>query len=223
MILLVNNYIANWDLGELEIAHYTGSTVNGFGHDYMVMKYDQVSSATLKEFPTITGVILGGSRDSWNDLYLDQVYRGEFDLIRNSTVPLLGICAGFQLMAAALGGEVRRCAYGKEEFEFRDLEIIEKSVLFDGISPKGTFWLYHTYEVVQVPDGYVNKASTPICANHFIERVGGVPSFGVQFHPEKHDGDHPDGKILIGNFLKLCRKEAMVMDTRAAAVSGGAV
>jgi len=30
-----------------------------------------------------------------------------------------------------------------------------------------------------------------------------LPLFGVQFHPELFDQEHPDGRIILENFLQL--------------------
>jgi len=30
-----------------------------------------------------------------------------------------------------------------------------------------------------------------------------LPLFGVQFHPELFDQEHPDGRTILENFLKL--------------------
>jgi GMP synthase (glutamine-hydrolysing) len=112
-------------------------------------------------------------------------------------VPVLGICYGQQLMAAALGGEVART--GIAEFGKADLTVdTPGSVLFSELPPEQTVWMSHNDAVVTAPEGFTPTASTPsspIAAFEDRERS----LYGVQFHPEVVHT--PRGTELLKNFL----------------------
>ena len=59
----------------------------------------------------------------------------------------------------------------------------------------------HGFHVPELPDGFVNLASTPSTpiqlAVHEGRRI-----VGTQFHPEYWTDEHPAGRALIGNFLR---------------------
>src|SRR6185437_3504827 len=56
-------------------------------------------------------------------------------------VPTLGICYGFQLMMAGLGGEVARTGGG--EYGATALEVTEPGVLLDGLPATQQVWMSH--------------------------------------------------------------------------------
>lgn len=115
--------------------------------------------------------------------------------------PVLGICYGHQLLAHALGGEIRPGQireYGKSELhtEGRD------SVL-SGLKPKETVWMSHGDSVVTPPPGFDVLARTAECAVAAMgDRDRGF--YGVQFHPEV--AHTPSGKKILRNFvIRVCR------------------
>jgi len=116
-------------------------------------------------------------------------------------VPVLGLCFGGQVLAAALGGRVEPAPVpeiGWVEIETDDPELV----------PPGP-WLSWHYERFTVPPGGVEIARTPVAVQAF--RHG--RHLGVQMHPEstveivsgwaRMDSEriralgHPDGEALI--------------------------
>jgi GMP synthase (glutamine-hydrolysing) len=96
-------------------------------------------------------------------------------------VPVFGICYGFQVMAAALGGVVTKT--GKSEFGRTPIEIEESSGLLKGLPKSFNVWMSHGDSVTQAPAGFTATAhtvDTPIAA---FESADGKFA-GVQFHPE---------------------------------------
>jgi len=96
-------------------------------------------------------------------------------------VPVFGICYGFQVMAAALGGVVTKT--GKSEFGRTPIEIAESSGLLKGLPKSFNVWMSHGDSVTQAPAGFAATAhtvDTPIAA---FESADGKFA-GVQFHPE---------------------------------------
>jgi GMP synthase (glutamine-hydrolysing) len=111
-------------------------------------------------------------------------------------VPVLGICYGAQLLAARLGGEVRRTGSG--EYGRTDLRLKVGSVLFFGWPELSDVWMSHADSIVAPPGGFATTASTngvAVAAFEDPERR----LFGVQFHPEVVHT--PRGQELMKRFL----------------------
>ncbi|MBA3311338.1 MAG: glutamine-hydrolyzing GMP synthase, partial [Nocardioidaceae bacterium] len=111
-------------------------------------------------------------------------------------VPVFGICYGFQAMAQALGGEVRRT--GVSEFGRTDLEITQSGTLLAGLPSGHRVWMSHGDAVAAAPEGYTTLAGTPgapVAAFESVEhRVA-----GVQWHPEVMHTEH--GQQVLERFL----------------------
>ena len=112
-------------------------------------------------------------------------------------VPVLGICYGAQLMAHQGGGTVAPSntrEYGRANLSFVD----EGNILFDGIQSGSQVWMSHGDTIQDLPNGFLNIASTEdvAVAGYGIE---GESTFGIQFHPEVYHTT--DGKKLLENFL----------------------
>ena len=214
MILIINNFNENVHLGDLD-GKRTGELCQKIsGQEFMVKRYFEVSGEFLEEHPEIKGVVLGGCNCSWDHLYFD-IFDGEFDLIRKSRVPVLGICGGHQLMAMAYGGSARRADFGKEERHFTRMKIVKESPITEGIPDEVYAFQYHNCMVPELPEGFellVTGEKT------VIQAMGktGEHKYGVQFHPElDHEAADPlfraedpslvNGQQVLTNFLKLCR------------------
>ena len=95
--------------------------------------------------------------------------------------PVLGICYGSQLIAAQLGGEVRRTGTG--EYGRTPLTVTASSPLFASLPAEQEVWMSHGDSIVAAPPGFRVTASTPgapVAALDDPERA----VYGVQFHPE---------------------------------------
>ncbi|HLU45059.1 MAG TPA: glutamine-hydrolyzing GMP synthase [Natronosporangium sp.] len=112
-------------------------------------------------------------------------------------VPMLGICYGFQAMAAALGGEVTRTSqreYGSTSLTVRAAD----SVLFAGLPEQQEVWMSHGDCVTVAPPGTVvtaSSAGSPVAA--FEDRQRRLA--GVQFHPEVAHTRY--GQQVLARFL----------------------
>ena len=116
-------------------------------------------------------------------------------------VPILGICYGFQLLVAGLGGTVERT--GLAEYGATALET-GASRLLSGTPAKQQVWMSHGDTCTAPPPGFrvtARTAATPVAAVENPDR--GL--FGVQFHPEVVHTEY--GTRVLARFLELagCR------------------
>ena len=111
-------------------------------------------------------------------------------------IPVLGICYGMQLMTHILGGNVARAE--KREYGTTNVEIDNKSVLFEGFENTNGFLMSHTDFVEKLPDGFKNIAKTSSCPNAAMENKE-KKLYGIQFHPEVNNSEN--GTLVIKNFL----------------------
>lgn len=111
-------------------------------------------------------------------------------------IPILGICYGMQLMTHTLGGNVARA--NKREYGATNVEIDNKSKLFEGFENTNIFLMSHTDFVETVPEGFKNIGHTSSCPNAAMENEE-KKLYGIQFHPEVNSSIN--GTKVISNFL----------------------
>ena len=151
-----------------------------------------------EQLPTITSdlpsaIVLSGNPALVKDTGTG--FLGHFHVLRELTIPILGICFGHQVIGLLYGGDV---SLGKEDRDLRQLNILQPSPLFSGIPDTAEFQQDHMEEV-SLPNHFSHLASSSHCNNEAMAH-GDLPIYGVQFHPES-SGDA--GEQLIRNFLSF--------------------
>jgi GMP synthase-like glutamine amidotransferase len=109
---------------------------------------------------------------------------GEIEVLREALarrLPLLGICLGGQLIAAAAGAEVHRV----EDPEIGWLEVerlpaAEADPVLGAVPERFTAFQWHSY-ASRTPAGAVELARSTVCPQAYV--IDGH-AWGVQFHPE---------------------------------------
>ena len=96
-------------------------------------------------------------------------------------IPIFGICYGFQVMAAALGGVVTKT--GKSEFGRTTLSHESNSKLLADLPKEFSVWMSHGDSVTTAPSGFTSTASTSDTEIVAFENSD-AKFAGVQFHPE---------------------------------------
>jgi GMP synthase (glutamine-hydrolysing) len=137
-------------------------------------------------------IILSGGPSSVYAEGAPQVDRALFE----AGVPVLGICYGFQAMAAALGGTVART--GLSEYGGTELDVMCASKLLAGLPEHQSVWMSHGDSVTEAPAGFevvARTAGAPVAAfENLRSRLA-----GVQYHPEV--AHTPHGQAVIRHFL----------------------
>lgn len=142
------------------------------------------------------GVILTGGP---SDIYEPDAPKLD-QRILNSSVPILGICYGFQLIAHEFGGVVDAVAKGEYGSTQAQINSAAKSslILHDSPSIQET-WMSHGVAVESVRGDFTVLASTPGAKVAAFESKE-LKLCGVQWHPEvKHT---PLGQNIFVNFLR---------------------
>jgi para-aminobenzoate synthetase component II len=143
------------------------------------------------------GVIISGSQKMAG---AGEIEAGLLEFLKNNRRPLLGICYGHQVLAAAFCGLVQRD--GRKHLGDEEIFIKKATSLFSGFPP--VFKMRESHEEIVVRDQALEK-NFLVLAQNGSGRVEGIahrefPLFGVQFHPEK-SGEM--GIKLLVNFLKM--------------------
>ncbi|MDK2975305.1 MAG: hypothetical protein PWP08_1676 [Methanofollis sp.] len=99
-----------------------------------------------------------------------------FEWVHECTVPVLGICAGMQAIAAVFGGRIEPNA----EIGMTDVDVVGPDAIFSGRERFSAYEL-HSFAVTP-PDSFEVLAVSERCVQ--VIRHASVPIYGVMFHPE---------------------------------------
>lgn len=124
------------------------------------------------------------------------------DIIRGSTVPLLGVCLGHQAIAVAFGGLVSHSPSGPLHGKTTPVNHNGNGI-FQGLPNPLIGGRYHSLAVTRLPQELEVTALTKdgiIMGIRHKER----PIFGLQFHPESVLT--PQGLEIVENFLKIAKQ-----------------
>ncbi|HWN08775.1 MAG TPA: gamma-glutamyl-gamma-aminobutyrate hydrolase family protein [Pyrinomonadaceae bacterium] len=170
-------------------------------------------AASLKRLEEVrpSHIVLSGQSHPWDNYNPDSL-AGVIEIIKKASQPLLGVCGGHQLIAAAFGAKVDlmgRLEPGegyegaKRERGFFEVETVRENGeagLFKSLPRRLTVWHSHFDEVKELPEGFRRTAFNETCAIQAMQHEQ-RPLFGVQFHPELFNDEHPEGRQILENFL----------------------
>jgi GMP synthase (glutamine-hydrolysing) len=156
---------------------------NGFEYHYIDTFHDSLADFDANQ-PDLLVVLGGGMGVYQQDIF---PYLGdEIKIMRDrldAGKPMLGICLGAQLMAAALGEKVYKGEQGRE-FGWFDLQITEdgKNSPIAAFAPEKTRILQLHGDTFDLPQGAKRLASSVLYENQAFSY--GKTALAVQFHPE---------------------------------------
>jgi GMP synthase (glutamine-hydrolysing) len=122
----------------------------------------------------------------------------EIEIIKSTDKPVLGICYGFQVIAAAYGGDLQRLSRRRKGIF--PISLGTNKIFHDVNS--NLFWENHIWSLKNVEDSLEVLATS----DNGIEavKVHGREVYGMQFHPESKNSG-PAGLQIMKNFLGLTR------------------
>jgi anthranilate synthase/aminodeoxychorismate synthase-like glutamine amidotransferase len=187
VILVLDNY----DSFTYNLVHYIGDS----GEEVLVVRNDEITIEQIQDLNPKKIVISPGPCTP-NEAGIS------IDLIKSSTVPLLGVCLGHQAIGAAFGGNIIKAPeifHGK----LSKVKHIQENI-FKGIDSPYSVVRYHSLIIEKdtLPEeleitGVLEENPEIIMSIKHKQR----PIYGVQFHPESIETKV--GMELIRNFLAL--------------------
>jgi len=124
-------------------------------------------------------VVVTGSRASvyWDEGWIEPLV-DYVAAAHDRGLPILGVCYGHQVLAAALGGRVE--AMDEYEIGYREITRVGEDELLAGVPETFTAFTTHSDAVTELPPGADLLAEND-CGVHAFRQGR---SWGVQFHPE---------------------------------------
>jgi GMP synthase (glutamine-hydrolysing) len=150
------------------------------------------------ESDRLSSVVVSGNNAEWSEYDastppLAPLQR--FLASEATTIPILALCGGHQLVAMAFGARVDHMADPRGEVGASyEVEILDSTdPIFAPFGKRARFMQSHHDEVTEVHPSFVHLASSPVCAIQAL-RHRTRPLYTVQFHPEQDArGTVPDG------------------------------
>lgn len=174
-----------------------------------IVHYREVTPKFVADFAP-DAMLLGPQGTPWWK-YDQEKLEATRAAVRGYDGPILGICGGHQFLATTYGGTVAPmgCKEDHDGYQgcrkeegFVPLKRQKADPLLAGLGEEFVVRENHYEEVKQMPEGFEVLAASDMCGVQAIRKAD-RPVYGVQFHPERHDAEHPDGKQILQNFLTI--------------------
>jgi len=196
-IIVVNNYKepSQTDRAVLNIEKCIGQSI-----EKMDYKERDLPSKIVESEPDL--VILTGSSALLSKPRTRELFQPEIDLVRSAKFPVLGICYGHQIIGSAFDAPMRDL--GQMFRGYEKVSVVKKHPLFDGLPSDLVVSESHRQELTKVPNEFQHLAqSTTSKVEAMVHRSR--PIYGLQFHPERSNDEHPHGRMILQNLLKQIR------------------
>lgn len=163
-----------------------GEALRDHGHRLRVVRPDR-GEPIPPDLDDVDAVVsLGGPQNIDDPPEKHPWMQREMDLLRQAherMLPVVGVCLGAQLLAAALGGEVKPMP--APEIGLVDIDIApsgQTDVVLAGLAWRHAQFCHHGREIAQAPPGAVVLASSERCRTQAFR--AGLRTYGFQFHFE---------------------------------------
>ena len=140
-LLLINNEPTSDDRGRIARAGELGLTDPLYNIDALSAKLSAFGTVTVRHYTQLRtldsapdAIFLSGCFTDWDRERLRETFADELALIRETTAPLFGICAGLQLIGIAFGAPLVYPGEGYEEFGFLPQTVLAQHPLLTGLS-----------------------------------------------------------------------------------------
>jgi GMP synthase (glutamine-hydrolysing) len=206
LIYLIDNTIDSQGASPREVRAVLGRLIPEL--EILIEPFHSVSLERVRSLKP-SHIILSGQSHPW-EMYTPDSLAGVFSVIKQASQPILGLCGGHQQIALAYGAKVGlmgRVEPGegyegaKRERGFLPVTNTGEG-LFKDLPSEIVVWHNHCDEVKEVPDGFRVTASNETCPIQAMQQKG-RRLYGIQFHAELFNEDHPEGRKVVENFLSL--------------------
>lgn len=169
-ILLADLCYERNSLSQYEFVHPIRDALKRSGFDCQICHYAEIGEDVLAKHDKI--VLCGTAL--LDNAYMEQ--REAFYWLKETKKPILGICAGMQVISMTFGGSiVQRPAIGLEM-----IDITESSQL---LGKPGQIEGYHLHNyAATMPEGFMCLAGEAYAPEAFQHHT--LPIYGIIFHPE---------------------------------------
>jgi len=160
------------------------------GEDFEIVHFKKFNPKSMRGF---THIILTGG-DHWPRKWK---FSKEMKLVKNSNVPILGICLGMQIIAVAFRSKMKHLK--KLNKGSTEINIMKKDRLFGSLPGKIRGFEFRGYAVKKLGENIEIIAESKLgieAIRHKNKKI-----WGVQFHPEVKVDAKNQGKKIIQNFL----------------------
>ncbi|MBU1727213.1 MAG: discoidin domain-containing protein [Candidatus Omnitrophica bacterium] len=159
----------------------------------------------LKDKPT--AIILSGNNADYPNMPMFE-FNGEYEIIRHSDIPILGICCGHQQLAMAYGFTYARSMgwsdiSSMEKPKMRQkIKILKDDPIFEGIPNPFDGAEVHGWSIGHLPEGF-----QVIAQSDYIQAIKNTSRFiyGEQFHAEIQV-PYNQSKPYLFNFLRMAKE-----------------
>ena len=159
-----------------------------------VFNYPEAGTIDTSTFDLL---VLSGS-SQFPIVHHEEKLKEEIALIKKSSIPILGICYGCELIAYSFGGTLKDRGDGSQERNAVRVEVVEDDPIFKG---RKDFEVYdaHRWVIDTLPPS-IKILARSVHGPEMIRHTS-RPIYGFQFHPEKML-DETYGDELFDAFLK---------------------
>jgi GMP synthase (glutamine-hydrolysing) len=197
-LVLLNNY-SNTEKTEVTLRSLAKST--GQKIELVDYRTPNLYEKIVNKVPDL--LFLSGSSHMLTRPENQRNFEPETRIIRDAEFPILGICYGHQLIGRTFGAKLSDL--GRMCSGFERVKILQDHPLFDDLPNEIRVPESHRQALANVPTGFDclgESASSKVEIMVHKSR----PVYGFQFHPERADEEHQDGRVLIQNILRLAVK-----------------
>ncbi|NYT07729.1 MAG: glutamine amidotransferase [Methanomicrobiales archaeon] len=186
MIVLVDLSYREGSLAREEFVLPIAAILNAEGSEYRIVHHTRSPEDAARE---CDGIILCGTPVMDNG-FLETPQ--SFSWIAETDLPVLGICAGMEILALLAGGRV----VSGPEIGMTEVRVTAGDPVVPAIR---SFEAYELHEnACTLPPGFVTLAESDRCIQMFRDPVR--PVYGVMFHPEVRN------EWVVGRFVSaFCR------------------
>lgn len=166
-------------------------------YEFMDTRVVSLMDFNLNDHADAQGIIISGA-----PILITEVdtapYLSKFLWLKETTLPVLGICFGHQMLGLTYGALSNR---QREDRDWQTVEIIAECPLFDRMSTEISFMEDHC-EAISIPADFIHVGVSDATVNEAMMHKSKL-LYGVQFHPEVSGNV---GALLFENFVNICLK-----------------